>query len=499
MAVSLPDAPHIGPVRAYEGTPFAYRDLRLATGHLLRPWLLEPPSLDDLYPFQRVGVDWLCGRFRQGAILADDMGLGKTAQVASALRVLFNRAEIRGVLVVCPKSLLDVWEAELARWAPELGVAVLNPSARLREQAWAALTGRRHVLVTNYEQLREPPPALLGAPPDVLVADEAHRLRNFGAQVTSGIDRLPRRCFWALSGTPLERDLEDLATLLSLVAPDRFAPDDSRLHPSSLRSAAQPYILRRRKEEVLRELPPVVDSTEPLHLTSEQAGAYTAAVAQFRSDSRPGAELALLTRLRGLCDLHEESRSSSKIDRIVERLAGIRKQGRKAVVFAYRLAPLHELERRIGARWGEGAVRRLVGSMGQSQRERAVRDFRTDSKVLALVASSRVGGEGLTLVEANHVFLLDQWWNPSANDQARDRVVRIGQKRTVHVYRFCCRGTIEERLQEILEIKRELFEDAVGRLDVGAALKALVREGSAGALVRDCSMAAVEVRDWPTG
>lgn len=425
----------------------------------------------------------MCGRFQHGAILADDMGLGKTVQVASALRVLFNRAAIRGVLVACPKSLLDVWEEELARWAPELGVAVVNPSAKLREQAWTAVAGRRHVLVTNYEQLREPPPALLEAPPDVLVADEAHRLRNFGAQVTSGIDRLPRRCFWALSGTPLERDLEDLATLLSLVAPDRFAPDDSRLHPASLRSAAQPYILRRRKDEVLRELPSVVDTTEPLHLNPEQAGAYTAAVARFRGDSRPGAELALLTRLRALCDLHEESGSSSKLDRIVERLAGIRQQERKAVVFAYQLAPLYELERRICAHWGSGAVRRLVGSMGQSQRERAIREFRTDPAVLALVASSRVGGEGLTLVEANHVFLIDQWWNPSANDQARDRVVRIGQKRTVHVYRFCCRGTIEERLQEILEVKRELFEDAVGRLDIGAALKAIVREGSARDLV----------------
>lgn len=478
VTIRVPARPRAGARRVHEETPAAYRDLRLDTGHLLRPWLLDPPALDDLYPFQRVGVDWLCGRFRHGAILADDMGLGKTVQVASALRLLFNRAEIRGALVACPKSLLDVWATELARWAPELSVAVLSPPARLREQAWAAVAGRRHVLVTNHEQLREPPPVLLAAPPDVLVADEAHRLRNFGAQVTSGFDRLPRRCLWALSGTPLERDLEDLATLLSLVAPERFAPGDSRLHPSSLRSAAQPYILRRRKDEVLGELPPVVDTTEALELNPEQAEACADAVGRLRSDNRPGAELALLTRLRALCDLHEESRSSSKIDRIVERLAGIREQGEKAVVFAYQLAPLYELERRVSERWGSGAVRRLVGSMDSESRRLAVRDFRTDRDVLALAASSRVGGEGLTLVEANHVFLIDQWWNPSANDQARDRVVRIGQKRTVYVYRFCCRGTIEERLQEILEVKRELFEDAVGRLDVGAALKAIVREGA---------------------
>jgi len=485
--VAVPAGPRAGPVRALEETPAAYRDLGLSTGHMLRPWLLDPPELDDLYPFQIVGVEWLCGRLERGAILADDMGLGKTVQVAFALRLLFNRAEIRSVLVACPKSLLEVWENELGRWAPELGVAVLNPPARIRDQAWATLAGRRHVVVTNYEQLREPPAALFENPVDVVVADEAHRLRNFGAQVTSGIDRLPRRCFWALTGTPIERDLEDLATLLSLVVPDRFAPSDSRLHPSSLRSAAQPYILRRLKEEVLDELPPVIDTTEEVSLNPEQTEHYAAAVAHYRTERKQGAELALLTRLRALCDFHEASGSSSKIDRIVERLAGIRQQGHKAVVFAYLLAPLHELERRIASEWGAGAARRLVGSMGQSERERAVREFRTDPEVLALVASSRVGGEGLTLVEANHVFLIDQWWNPSANDQARDRVVRIGQKRTVHVYRFCCRATIEERLQEILETKRGLFEDAVGRLDPNAALKSIVHERGVDSLVGSMS------------
>ena len=460
--------------RVFEERPAAYRELRLRTGDLVRPWLLAPPALDALYPFQRAGVDWLRGR--SGAILADDMGLGKTVQVISALRLLFNEAAIRSVLVACPKGLLDVWESELLRWAPELGVAVLSPPGRIRDQAWAAVAGRRHVLVTNYEQLREPPGALLASSLDLVVADEAHRLRNFGAHITAGIDRIPRRRFWALSGTPLERDLEDLATLLSLVEPTRFAPSDARLHPASLRSAARPYILRRRKEDVLDELPPVLDRTEAVDLNREQAEAYQAAVSEYRRGGTPGAELALLTRLRSVCDLHEESRTSSKIDRIMERLAAIRGQAEKAVVFAHLLAPLHELERRIESKWGSGTTRRLVGAMGARERENAVREFRTDPDVLALVASSRVGGEGLTLVEANHVFLLDQWWNPSANDQARDRVVRIGQKRTVHVYRFCCRGTIEERLQEILDSKRELFEDAVGKLDADSALGVVLRE-----------------------
>ncbi len=490
VVVRVPARPRLGDGRVHEETPAAYRALGLDVGALVRPWLAgtgPPPSdasaLPGLYPFQQAGVDWLCERHKRGAILADDMGLGKTVQVASALHLLFRQARMRSVLVVCPKSLLAVWEAELARWAPDLGVAVPTPPGRLREQAWSAIVGRRHVLVTSYEQLRQPPSALLDKPVDLIVADEAHRLRNSGARVTAGVGRLPRRGFWALSGTPLERDLEDLATLLSLVEPARFAPSDSRLHPSSLRSAGRAFIFRRRKSEVLAELPPVLDTTETLDLNPEQADAVAEVVARYRSEVRPGTELALLNQLRQLCDIHEESGSSSKIDRIVERLAEIREAGEKAVVFAYQLAPLFELERRIVQRWGSGAVRRLVGQMDQAERERSVREFRTDSAVLALVASSRVGGEGLTLVEANHVFLLDQWWNPSANDQARDRVVRIGQRRTVTVYRYCCRGTIEERLQEILETKRRLFDDAVGRFDVDAALATVVREKSGATLL----------------
>ena len=134
------------------------------------------------------------------------------------------------------------------------------------------------------------------------------------------------------------------------------------------------------------------------------------------------------------------------------------------MVFSHRLEALRELRCRITKRWGEEAGVLLVGDMDGVERERAVTHFRNSDAALALLASTRIGGEGLTLVEANHVFLFNQWWNPSANDQARDRVVRIGQRRKVRVYRFCCRGTIEEALERILKSKRELFDDAVERL-----------------------------------
>ena len=418
--------------RVARETMSAYRRLQLGVGALIRPLLLEPPELDELYPFQRVGAKWLAGRTE--AILADDMGLGKTVQVIAAMRLLFNWGRLRMALVICPKSLIGTWERECQRWAPELGVAGLTPPAPIREAAWAALARRRHVLVTNYEQFRRPPEALRRTVPDLVVADEAHRLRNYDAQVTSGCFQLESGRRWALTGTPLERDAEDVVTLLSLVAPTSFAPADARsLHRASLSARARPYVLRRRKSDVLDDLPEVLDTTDVLELTEAQAQAQRRTIEQYRLHGRPGDELALLTRLQAICDIDSETRESCKLDRILYTLGRVREEQEKAVVFSHRLEPLRELQRRITERWGVEASELLVGQMDGESRDSAVLRFRTDGNCLALLASSRVAGEGLTLVEANHVFLLNQWWNPSANDQARDRVVRIGQRRRVRV------------------------------------------------------------------
>ena len=460
--IIVPAAPRAVGGRVARETVASYQKLRLGIGGLIRPALLPQPSLKGLFPFQYHGVKWLVER--REALLADDMGLGKTIQVISAMRVLFSHAKLRTSLIVCPKSLIANWERELGRWAPELGVAVLTPPARIREDAWKVMAGRCHVLLTNYEQLREPPDVLIRNPPDLIVADEAHRLRNSGSRVTSGSLQLKSDRFWMVTGTPLERDLEDLATLLSLIAPGRFSPTDANLHPSSLHSRAAPYVLRRQKEEILQELPTVLDTTEVLELSRDQERAYRSTIKEYRRGHESGGELALLTRLQALCDLEPVTRQSCKVERTLQLLGRIREYREKAVIFSHRLDPLRELQRRIIECWGSEALVLLTGEVDGRERERAVTYFRNNDRVLALLASSRIGGEGLTLVEANHVFLFNQWWNPSANDQARDRVVRIGQKRNVRVYRFCCYGTIEEHMERILASKRKLFGDAVDRL-----------------------------------
>lgn len=464
-----------GSVRPTGQTATDYRRLRLSVGDLVRPVLLDPPDESPLHEFQRRGVRWLLER--RGGILADDMGLGKTVQVIFALRALFQRGEIRNALVLGPKGMVSTWSRELSRWAPELGVVEMTPPAAVRAEAWKAVYRRRHVLLTNFEQLLDLPRFLVQDPPDAVVADEAHHLRNPGSKMTAAAFRLRPGRFWALTGTPVEHDAADLATLLSLVAPRRFRPSDWK-QPGSLRSRARLFVLRRTKEDALRDLPEVHEHSEVLDLTPPQEGSYLRAKeAYLRGDIDP---LPAIGKLLDICDCDPQSDASAKIDWILDRLGEIRKAEEKAVVFAHRLAPLRELRRRVETRYGAGASCLLVGEMDSRERDKEVGRFRTDEDAVVLLASTGVGGEGLTLTEANHVLLLNRWWNPSTNRQARDRVARIGQRREVHVTGFTCRNTVEEDLDRILEEKVGIYEETVERLatDPLAGIREIIeREG----------------------
>ncbi len=437
-----------------------YRRLRVTAGSLVRPLLVDPPDEAHLMPYQASGVEWLLDR--TSGILADDMGLGKTVQAIAALRRLVHRGEARSALIICPRSLIANWEEELSRWAPELSRLRVTPSARHREEVWATIIGRVHVLVSSYEHLRDPPVALRTGHLDVVIADEAHRIRNLSAAVTRGIRSLPWTRFWALTGTPIERDSRDLATLLSTLDPRRFAQSDSALPASALRARARPYVLRRLKMEVLDELPSVLDSKETLELLPPQQRTYRRVMKETMHSGEPGSFLRLINDLRTICDFDPETGKSVKIERITEIIDAIKMAGEKTVVFSYLLRPLDILQSELqeaGLSWS-----RLEGSMSLTEREAAIRQFKSDPDTVALLASTRVGGEGLTLTEANHVIFLNEWWNPSSNAQARDRVVRIGQRRGVRVYHFRCKGTIEEVLDQILEAKSETFTLILDRL-----------------------------------
>lgn len=432
-----------------------------ATAHIL-PLLLSRAINDSLYSYQREGVAWLIKQRR--AILGDDMGLGKTAQALAAARRLIRHGRISWMLVVCPRTLIATWIREAGRWAPELCVATALPGFDSRFVRWSRLVKRAHVLFTSYEQLRKPPAALVANPPDLIIADEAHRLRKADSQTTQGFRKIDSPRFWALTGTPIERDTEDLAVLLSLLDPGRFVPADGLLPPTTLRSLVRPYLLRRRKEHVLSELPQVIEETEVLELSEAQRKTYNSTRLTKLAAKQNQSILTIFNKLRMICDADPATGESSKLDRVCEIVSDIRAANEKVVVFSYVLDPLRRLQGRLAE--PELAVRfaTITGEQPLQERNKAIDTFRSDAGCVVLLASTRVASEGLTLTEANNVIFVNRWWNPSSNAQARDRVVRIGQSRIVRIVSFTCRDTVEERLEQLLEQKALTFDQVVEAL-----------------------------------
>ena len=431
---------------------------------LIAPLLFPSTARVALRPFQEVGVKWLVER-RVG-ILADDMGLGKTAQALRAIAELIEQGAIRCALVVCPKSLVANWEVECERWAPGLTVVRLAPSKDVSDAVWSAVLGRSHIIVTSYEQLRPLPRSLVSRRIELIVADEAHRLRRSQAKLVMAFRQINAERIWALTGTPIERDASDLVTLLSLLEPGRFSARSAVAESIGLRSLARPFLLRRLKKDVLQELPAVIDKKEIVDLTSRQYRAY-ASVCSRHIGGGDNDILKRLTLMRSICDADPATGASVKLDRVVEILESVRAVNEKAVVFSYLLQPLSVLAQRLARACPTMRTVSLTGQLSVAEREQVLHEFKSDEGIVALLCSSRVGGEGLTLTEANHVIFVNEWWNPSTNVQSRDRVVRIGQQRVVHVHRFRCRKTIEEVLDDILNRKTETFASIVDALASG--------------------------------
>ena len=425
------------------------------------PLLLPPGVKDDLYPFQREGVAWLLQNRK--AILADDMGLGKTIQVIGAIRRLYRYGRIESCLIVAPGTLLANWLAEADKWAPELITQRLEFTNRTFTPArWRGTVARAHVLLASYEDLRGLWDDLQGQPPDLIVADEAHRLRKADSLTHQAMRRIAAPRLWALTGTPVERDAQDLACLLSLLEPRRFAIDDHRHGIDVIRARARPYLLRRTKDLVLPELPEATERIETVELRPAQRQAYNRALSSVGRRSE-GGHLAVFNKLRSICDIDSVTGESSKLDRAAELIESAVDDGCKTVVFSYMLDPLRELHKRLTVAHGDIAAL-LTGEQSLDQRKRSVHRFKTQPDCWVLLASTRVASEGLTLTEANRVILLNRWWNPSTNSQAVDRVVRIGQRKPVTVHCLTCANTVEDRLQPLLDRKAMTFEQLIETL-----------------------------------
>jgi superfamily II DNA or RNA helicase len=459
----------------------------------------------ELRPYQQAGVRWLwwLRSLGLGGCLADDMGLGKTIQVI-ALFVLCRRegGTAPASLVVAPASLLGNWRAELDRFAPRLRVLVAHPSeiasADLAQTVGAKLA-ETDVVLTSYGTLQRVE-ALREISWDVVVADEAQAIKNPGTKQARAVRALRARSRLALTGTPVENRLADLWSILAFASPGLLGTErefaafvkrlEARAHDAygPLRALVRPYILRRLKSQksVIADLPDKTEMRAFCALTRKQAALYQEAVTALARDlqaaegmARRGVVLSSLMRLKQICnhpshwlrDGGWEAHDSGKLQRLGEIVEEIALRQEKALVFTQFQEITEPLAAYLAQRFGRpGLV--LSGKTAVGKRHELVSEFQAEDGPPFFVLSLRAGGTGLNLTAASHVIHFDRWWNPAVEDQATDRAFRIGQKRNVLVHKLVCRGTLEERIDALIEGKRDLARQVVEG-DGGAALTEL--------------------------
>jgi SNF2 family DNA or RNA helicase len=435
-------------------------------------YLLQP-SLESLFagrqvqlpfppfPYQLDGIAFLMPR--HAALLADDMGLGKTMQTIVSLRLMFHAGLIHRALLVCPKPLVPNWGRELRTWAEDIPFEVINGSTHARRFTW--LQSKAPLKLVNYEVLTRDAELLADDKVrfDVMVLDEAQRIKNREAKTAQVVRAVRRSRSWALTGTPIENTPEDLINIFAFVDPDRIPPETpSRQLPQLVGDS----ILRRTTEEVLTDMPPKIIRDAFLEMTPAQRETYT--LAEKEGVVRLNAlgdtisvqhVFELVMRLKQICNFDPVTKASAKLEQLAADLAEVASCGKKAIVFSQWVEPLEQLAQCLA----DLGPLQYHGKVAHKEREAILGQFRTDPGKHVLLMSYGTGSVGLNLQFTNYVFLFDRWWNPAIEDQAIKRAHRIGQKETVFVTRFITQGTIENRIHEVLDRKRQLFNDLLSQ------------------------------------
>jgi len=454
----------------------------------------------ELRPYQAVGVRWLhlLAQLGLGACLADDMGLGKTMQIIALLlaaRQAPGRALAAPHLLVAPASLLGNWTGELARFAPSLHVVVAHPSAMpaaALATAAAPDLERIDLVITSYGTLARAP-WLAATRWGLAILDEAQAIKNPGTKQTRAVKALDAHARIALTGTPVENRLGDLWSIFDFLNPGLLgaAKDFTRYTKNlpaggygPLRELIRPYVLRRLKTDrtVIADLPDKTELTAYCALSRKQAALYQQAVddlaAKLKATAgieRRGAVLASLIRLKQICnhpshwlgDGDWREPDSGKLQRVRELAEVIAAKQEKLLVFTQFRETCEPLAAFLTGVFGRSGLV-LHGDTAVKDRSALVRRFQDEEDVGFFVLSLKAGGTGLNLTAASHVLHFDRWWNPAVEDQATDRAFRIGQRRNVLVHKLVCRGTVEEKIDELIAGKRALSRQL---FDAGGELK----------------------------
>jgi non-specific serine/threonine protein kinase len=460
---------------------------------------IEPGSTlkAELRPYQKAGVRWLyfLHRLGLGACLADDMGLGKTIQVLALLLVLRGQRQPgiqpRTNLLVAPASLLANWADEIKRFAPELKARVMHPStmsgAELKaidQQQLADVD----LVITSYGSLLRLP-WMTDTHWHLAILDEAQAIKNPDTKQTRATKKLNARTRIALTGTPVENRLTDVWSIFDFINPGllgsskEFASFTKRLaerphHPyAPLRELIRPYILRRLKTDksVITDLPEKTELKAFCRLSQKQAALYRQTVQDLAAQlehaegiTRRGTILAFLMRFKQICNhpsqwlddgaWHEAD--SGKFARLREIAEIIAARQEKVLVFTQFRETTGPVASFLGSVFGRSGVV-LHGGTAIKERRQLVRQFQEDERVPFFVLSLKAGGAGLNLTAATHVVHFDRWWNPAVENQATDRAFRIGQSKHVMVHKFVCSGTMEEKMDALIESKQQLSKDVL--------------------------------------
>jgi SNF2 family DNA or RNA helicase len=515
MSLSLEDALRLSsgdtqvieklPVVSFEASG-ALQELigALANNQALAPLPTPQGFQGQLRPYQERGAAWLAflERWGLGACLADDMGLGKTIQFIAFLLHLKEQDALESpTLLVCPTSVLGNWEREVKKFAPKLKVLQYHGDKRPKGKAFIEAAKKHDLVITSYSLIHRDVKSLQGITWQSIVLDEAQNVKNPEAKQSQAVRQLETNFRVALTGTPVENRLQELWSILDFLNPGylgnkqffqrRFAMPIEKYGDAAslnqLRSLVQPFILRRLKtdRDIIQDLPEKQEMTVFCGLTTEQATLYQQVVEESLQEidsatglQRRGMILALLVKLKQICNHPAQylktttldKYNSAKLQRLDEMLEEILAEGDaygtakagRALIFTQfaewgKLLKPH-LETKLGRE-----ILFLYGSTSKKQREEMIDRFQNDPQgPPIMLLSLKAGGVGLNLTRANHVFHFDRWWNPAVENQATDRVFRIGQTRNVQVYKFVCTGTLEEKIHDMIESKKQLAEQVVG-------------------------------------
>lgn len=475
------------------------KELQKVQNQIFDPKITNPPAIPStvkatLRHYQKDGVDWLSRLRTMGlnGILADDMGLGKTLQAIAAITQYFDMRkkasdDLPGqCLIVCPTSLVDNWEEEFHQFQPTLKVATVTGTPQERKKVLSE-KNKWQVLITSYGLVQKDIELYEQMSFGYVILDEAQAIKNRETRNARSVKKIAARHKLILTGTPLENSLEDLWSLFDFLMPgllgsfERFV--NSYIKPQAnlqsqleiLRRKITPFVLRRMKNDVLEDLPPISHIVYHCHLSSNQMQLYSSYAKQATEQLKKLVEkegfdkvrihvLATLTRLKQICchpaifaKEEAEPGDSSKYEMLLDLIGGLMESNHKTVIFSQytrMLGILREDLKKMGTKFSY-----LDGS--SKNRLQIVKQFNEDETIPLFLVSLKAGGSGLNLVGADTVIHYDMWWNPAVENQATDRVWRLGQKEKVSSYKLITLGTIEEKILELQERKKELLKEIV--------------------------------------